>query len=68
MDSQASILWTLLFSSVGLGFFIYGKKQRMAVPLIVGIALIIYPYFFSNVLLIVAVGALLTAIPYFFRF
>lgn len=26
------LLWGLLFSSVGLGFFIYGKKQKAVAP------------------------------------
>lgn len=50
-----------------MGFFIYGKKQRAPVPLVCGLALIIFPYFVSNVLLLVAVGVILMAIPYFFR-
>jgi hypothetical protein len=57
----------LVFGSIGLGFFIYGKKQRAVVPLICGIALIVFPYFVSNVILLVGVGVLLVAIPYFLR-
>jgi len=33
------LLWSLLFSSVGLGFFIYGKKQKAVVPLFCGLGL-----------------------------
>jgi hypothetical protein len=57
----------LVFGSIGLGFFIYGKKQRAVVPLICGIALMVFPYFVSNAILLVGIGALLAAIPYFFR-
>jgi hypothetical protein len=57
----------LVFGSLGLGFFIYGKKQRAVVPLICGIALILFPYFVSNVILLVGIGVLLAAIPYFLR-
>jgi hypothetical protein len=57
----------LVFGSLGLGFFIYGKKQRAVVPLICGIALILFPYFVSNVMLLVGIGVLLVAIPYFLR-
>jgi hypothetical protein len=57
----------LVFGSIGLGFFIYGKKQRAVVPLICGIALILFPYFVSNVILLLGIGALLVAIPYFIR-
>jgi hypothetical protein len=57
----------LLFGSIGLGFFIYGKKQRAVVPLVCGLALILFPYFVSNVMLLVGVGVLLIALPYFLR-
>jgi predicted membrane protein len=61
------LLWSLLFSSVGLGFFIYGKKQKAVVPLFCGLGLMIYPYFVSNTILLVAIGAVLIALPYFVR-
>ena len=57
----------MLFGSIGLGFFLYGKKQRAVVPLLCGLALMLFPYFVPNVMLLVAIGALLIAIPYFLR-
>ena len=45
MDS-ATLLWGLLFGSIGAGYFIYGKKQRAPVPLVCGIALMVFPYFY----------------------
>lgn len=66
MDT-ATLLWGLLFSSIGLGFFLYGKKQRAIVPLVCGLTLMIYPYFVSSTLVLVAVGVVLVAIPYFVR-
>ena len=67
MEGQSALLWGMLFGSIGLGFLIYGKKQRAIVPLLCGVALIIYPYFISNVILLVAIGIVLMAIPYFIR-
>jgi predicted membrane protein len=61
------LLWGLLFSSIGLGFFLYGKKQRAVVPLVCGLVLMIYPYFIPNVVALVAIGVVLTAVPYFFK-
>jgi hypothetical protein len=58
----------MLFGSIGLGFFVYGRKQRAVVPLIVGLALMIFPYFVSGTLLVVLVGSVLIAVPYFVRF
>jgi hypothetical protein len=57
----------VLFGSLGLGFFIYGRKQSAPVPLLCGIALIIFPYFVSNIWLLCGIGAVLCAIPYFLR-
>jgi hypothetical protein len=63
----SSLLWGLLFGSIGLGFFIYGKKQKKPVPLVCGLVLMIFPYFVSNTFLLVALGVVLVAVPYFFR-
>jgi hypothetical protein len=63
----AWLLWGLLFGSIGLGYFIYGKKQRAVVPLICGLVLMAFPYFVTNLVLLVVIGAVLCAIPYFLR-
>jgi hypothetical protein len=65
--STAWIVWGLLFGSAGLGFFIYGKRQKAVVPLVCGLALMIYPYFVSGTVPLVAIGMTLMAMPYFVR-
>ena len=65
--NTSSLLWGLLFSSIGLGFFLYGKKQRAVVPLVCGLALMIFPYFVASNIVLVAVGVALVVIPYFVR-
>jgi hypothetical protein len=65
--STATLLWGLLFGSTGLAFFVYGRNQRAVVPLVCGVALMIFPYFVSGTFALVAVGAALIAIPYFVR-
>ena len=65
--NTAALLWGLFFGSIGLGFFIYGKKQQAIVPLVCGLALMIYPYFVTNSLLLVAIGMALVALPHFYR-
>jgi len=62
-----SLLWGLLFGSIGLGFLIYGRKQRAVVPLLCGLALMIFPYFVSNTILLITIGIVLMAVPYFLR-
>jgi hypothetical protein len=60
-------MWGMLFGAFGFGFFIYGKKQKAIVPLCTGIVLCIFPYFMSNVYMLVIVGAILVALPLFVR-
>jgi len=48
-----------------MGFFVYGKKQCGLVPLICGLALMVYPYLISNTIAVILIGILLTVIPYF---
>lgn len=67
IGSTAVLIWGLIFGSVGTGFAIYGKRQKAIVPLCVGIALCVVPYFIANVYVLVAVGCVLAAIPYFVR-
>ena len=62
---NASILmWGILFGSIGVGFFVYGKKQQAVIPLISGILLIVCPYVISNVYLLVITGIVFTALPF----
>jgi predicted membrane protein len=63
----AQLLWGVLFSGIGVGFFIYGKKQGAAVPLVCGLLLMVFPYFVSSTILLVLIGAALVALPYFVR-
>jgi hypothetical protein len=66
LDATA-LMWGVLFGSIGSGFMLYGKKQKKPVPLVCGLLLIVYPYFVTNNLLIVAIGVGLIAVPYFYR-
>jgi hypothetical protein len=63
--NESWLLWGMLFGSCGLGFFIYGKKQKKIVPLVCGLALMIFPYFVANTILLVVIGIALIAVPYF---
>ncbi|MBA3028220.1 MAG: hypothetical protein FP816_05300 [Desulfobacteraceae bacterium] len=67
MFDTSTIMWGLLFGSIGFGFFIYGKKQKVFMPLVCGIGLMVIPYFIGNIYLLVLSGIVLMAAPYFFR-
>jgi hypothetical protein len=58
----------VIFGSIGLGYFMYGKKQKMTVPLVCGLVLMIYPYFIEGTALLSVIGVILSILPYFLRF
>lgn len=68
MNSTSFLLLSVLFSSVGLAYFSYGKKQGKASALLGGAALMVYPYFVKSVLALIGLGAALSAIPFLFEF
>jgi hypothetical protein len=65
--SGAALIWDVFFGVVGGGYFLYGKKQQEPTPMLCGFGLMIFPYFVSNVFVLVLVGAALMAIPFLFR-
>ncbi|MDP5214229.1 hypothetical protein ORJ66_14335 [Pseudoalteromonas tunicata] len=67
MDTTAQLLWGILFGGIGLGYFIYGKKQRAVVPLLAGIGLLIVPYFIVNIFILVITEVALIILPYFIK-
>ena len=67
MEGTSLFIWGMIFGAFGLGFFTYGKKKKAIVPLFNGIALFVFPYFISNVYILVIVGVILVVLPYFVR-
>ncbi len=68
MGSEAMLWWGFLFGSIGVGYFVYGKRQRMVMPLICGLGLMIFPYFVSNSLVMVLMGCALLSAPFLYKF
>ncbi|MEQ1388003.1 MULTISPECIES: amino acid transport protein [Acinetobacter] len=66
--TATQLLLGVLFSSIGLGYFLYGRKQSMTVPLVCGLTLIIFPYFVENLFLLGGIGLVLAVLPYFLRY
>ena len=61
------LLLGVLFSSIGFGYFLYGKKQKVIIPLVCGLVLMIFPYFIDQTLLLIGIGTALSILPYFIR-
>ena len=66
--NSTQLLLGVIFSSIGLGYFLYGKKQKMTVPFVVGLVLMVFPYFIESNFLLSGIGILLSILPYFLRF
>jgi len=54
-----SLLLSIFISAVGVGFFLYGKKQQRAPQLAVGLVLIAYTYFVTSVALMLGIAVAL---------
>jgi len=67
MDESTQLILSIIFGGIGIGFFSYGKKQKSAVPFLVGIALLIFPYFITNTYTMIFIGLTLIATPYFIK-
>ena len=58
--NTSNIFASILFGSIGFGAFIYGKKQSNLKALVIGVLLMVYPYFVPNPLAVYAIGTALT--------
>mgnify|MGYP003392925655 CR=1 FL=1 len=65
--SAAKIFAWIIFGAIGSAVFLYGKKNKFLRPMVIGVALMAYPYFISGTFLIYLVGIALTAALYFWR-
>ena len=63
MDMTTFML-SMLFGTIGMGFVMYGKKAGVIIPMGVGVALMVCPYFIPNAIVMLAVCGALTAVPF----
>lgn len=57
MGNSNTLLASLLWSSLGLGFVVYGKRQGAFVPLLGGLMLVAISYFIESALYMSVAGA-----------
>jgi hypothetical protein len=65
--TPAYLFGAIVFGLAGLAAFRYGRKNEQPRAVWIGLALMLYPYFVSNTVLLYAVGALLCAALYLGR-
>ncbi|MDO8282821.1 MAG: hypothetical protein Q7U10_09425 [Thermodesulfovibrionia bacterium] len=68
MGSTAYIIWMIFFSSVGMSYMVYGRRQKLEIAFISGLILCIFPYFVTNIFLMILIGAACMALPFFIKF
>ena len=62
MLSPLNIFGTIIFGAIGMAALVYGKKAGLLYPMLIGAALMIYPYFVTQTWLLYGVGILLTVV------
>jgi hypothetical protein len=67
MNNTSTLIWGVILGSIGLGFLVYGKKQKAIIPLFSGIGLMLVPYFISNMYILILSGIVLVALPYIIK-
>lgn len=67
MSTELWLLSGLVSGIIGLAYFVYGKKQSKPVPLLAGLALMVYPYFFDSLRWTIIIGVGLVALPFLYR-
>lgn len=65
--TESALYWGVLWGAIGLGFFVYGRKQRAPVPWVCGLVLMVFPYFVSATWAQVVLGAVLCVAPFVLR-
>ncbi len=64
MEDTSVLIWGTLFGGIGIGFFIYGKKQKNPVSLFSGVSLFVIPYFTTDIVALVVGALILMAVPF----
>jgi hypothetical protein len=62
--SPTALFIDVIVGAVGVGYFVYGRKQARMAPMLSGAALCVVPYFVGNIWLLLLVCAALLAAPF----
>jgi hypothetical protein len=67
MFSLPNLIGGFLFSGIGFVAFVYGKKMERWKPRLIGLVLMIYPFFAGSLWWLYGAGIALTVALYIFR-
>jgi len=67
VPTPGSIFGAIVFGAIGMGAFVHGKRTGQAKAMLIGVALMVYPYFVDDGMLVFLIGAGLCSLLYFLR-
>ena len=59
-----SLFVGIIAGAIGMGYFVYGKRQAKFAPMISGVLLCIYPYFTDSMIWLAVIGLVLVVVPF----
>ena len=62
--TMAGFLLAFVFSTIGVGYAVYAKRQMTLIVGVCGVGLMAYPLFVTNTAAIAAIGAVLVLAPF----
>jgi hypothetical protein len=62
--SSGPLFASLIIGAIGLGMFLYGKRQKRLPQMLSGLVLMVFPYFVSGILPMVAIAATLIGLTW----
>jgi len=65
--STSALFLGLIFGSLGMGYCVYGRRQRLWLPFCSGLLLMAVPYFIANTAGLLVAGVVLAALPFIVR-
>ena len=68
MLDPSYLLVGLIISSIGLGYVIYGRKQKHKVAFYAGICLILCPYLLTDIVPMIILSVAIILVPKYVRF
>ena len=65
--SATNLIGGLVFGAIGFVAFVYGKRMNRWKPMLLGIGLMVYPYFISDDKIMLIIGILGSSTLFFMR-
>lgn len=61
---MGELFMSFMLGTVGLAYFVYGRKQRRIAAMVSGVGLMVVPYFVDNLWVLGGVSAALLGLPF----